>query len=205
MSALAEDLEKCADQHQHLGQAHDPLTHKYGPTLWTLPPGTAAKVETAWTAATALLAGGADADRGASLLAGQQKLRAWTADTLKRLPGWLAERTPWKSGSRCCCRRAQIGPGPTRPPRSGKAGTIVRPFNPTTAARLANLCMADHAPEQSWVQSQEALKAAQALVTAPNRPVLRATTGAAIVSCTFTIVEFFELELDRITRVCRAL
>ena len=89
LAAFIADFEKCAAQYQTLGQSRKPLTERYGPALWKLASGSAAKVEAAWQNATPLLAPGDE--RGMNFLKLQQKLRAWTAETQKRIPTWLTE------------------------------------------------------------------------------------------------------------------
>src|SRR5262249_5793202 len=86
---LTQDLERCADQYQRLGQARAPLTERYGTGLWQLAEGTAASVDRAWHLAAPLLAAGDE--RGAGLLTHQKQLRGWAADTQKRIPGWIAD------------------------------------------------------------------------------------------------------------------
>src|SRR5262249_37944720 len=135
---LTEDLNRCADQYQRLGQARAPLTARYGPSLWLLAEGHSAKVEDAWQNARKLLAPGDE--KGAGLLAHQQKLRGWAADTMRRVPGWLTEiRTlekwltvPLQLGAGADTSSKTATPGETRLDPSPHA---VRQF-----VRLAHLC-----------------------------------------------------------------
>ncbi len=165
---LADDLATCSERYQTMGQARAPLTEKYGPSLWALAPGTAAKVEEAWHNAAQLLAPGDD--RGAALLAGQQKLRAWAADTIKRVPGWIAEiRTlekwlavplPSGAGAETFSRPAAAGESRLDPSLHALRRLL----------RLGNLCLAEAAPERPWIPADQALKEAEDLI-AVNRPI----------------------------------
>ena len=76
---LAADLEACAELYQQRGQAREPLTQRYGPSLWSLPEGTADNVDHAWRQAAPLLA--PHDDQGQGLLTHQQQFRGWAADT----------------------------------------------------------------------------------------------------------------------------
>ncbi len=159
LPALAADLERCADQYQRLAQARRPLTERYGPALWSLPEGTAGRVEPAWKTAAVLLS--PDDERGAAFLARQQKLRAWAAETQKRVPAWLTELRAldkWLglplapgAGSTATGADARLDP----------SVEDVRHFN-----RLATLCQTDHPADRRWLEDASALTGALALTAA---------------------------------------
>jgi hypothetical protein len=192
LDALAKDLEQCADQYLQLAQARAPLTAKYGAALWSVPEGTAAGVDKAWQAAAPLLARGDEA--GIGLLKQQQQLRGWAADTQRRIPSWLSEaRTLEKWLAVALPRGAGAVPA--------TAGTDFRE-DPSVHGlrqllRLAHLCMADNAPERTWVHDPKALEEARSIIT-DSRPAFTHyhQTRARLLQ-TYT-ERFFELDLVRL-------
>jgi len=168
-AALSGDLERCAETYQKFAQGRAPITARYGPTIWNLAEGSAAKIEQVWKVAEQLLAatapGGAAQDtNGAGLLKHQQKLRGWAADTQQRLPAWLSDlRTieKWLSIPVPSGAGAALAP-------SERAETKLDPSPHTLrqVLRLAHLCQSDNPPERPWLQSDKALAEAQALIAA---------------------------------------
>jgi hypothetical protein len=196
-AALAADLDNCADQYQRLGQARAPLTQKYGATLWSTATGTAAKIEAAWKNAMPLLAPGDD--WRASLLAGQQKLRAWAADTLKRLPSWI---TDVRALEKWLAVPLPLGAGAdtnSRPSASGESRLDPSLHALRRHLRLAGLCMAENAPERQWVHNDQTLQEAQGLV-AVNRPIFAGYHERRRRLLQTYDERFFELELERIAQ-----
>jgi very-short-patch-repair endonuclease len=191
---LKADLDRCADQYQRLGQARAPLMEKYGQALWNLPQGTAAKVEDAWRSAAKWLA--ADDDQGTALMAGQQKLRAWAADTLKKLPGWITEA---RTLEKWLAVPVPVGMAAERnqKPVAGESRLDPSPRALRQLLRLAGLCMVDHAPERPWAQQEDVLKEVQALVTA-NRAAFASYHERRRRLLQTYDEQFFELELGRI-------
>jgi hypothetical protein len=159
---LAAELDRCADEYQRLGQARAPLTARYGPRIWDLPEGTAAAVERAWKAAAPLLPAGDEG--GVGLLAQQQVLRGWAADTQRRIPGWLTEARVLEKWLAIALPR-----GSGAEPDQTKADPA--PLHLRNLQRLANLCMSEYPPERTWVHEPKALADARALI-ASARPVL---------------------------------
>jgi hypothetical protein len=160
LAALAADLERCADQYQRLAQARKPLTDRYGAALWLLPEGAAARVESAWKSAAALLS--PDDERGAAFLAQQQKLRAWAADTQKRVPAWLTElRTLDKWLLLPLPVGAGASPGTTGDGKLDPSAEDVRHF-----ARLVTLCQTNHPAERRWLDETQTLAGALELTGA---------------------------------------
>jgi very-short-patch-repair endonuclease len=154
---LTADLERCAGEYQQRARGREPLTARYGESVWALPEGTAAKVDQAWHAAAPLLAPGDE--KGAALLTRAQALRGWAADTQRRLPGWIADA---RTLEKWLDVRLPLGAG-----GSGAGGKDdPSPLGLRRLQRLANLCMTDTPPEKAWVTDPQALEAARALVTA---------------------------------------
>ncbi len=154
LDALAADLERCADQYQRLAQARKPLTDRYGPALWLLPDGTSRRVHEAWQAAALLLS--ADDECGTAFLALQPKLRAWAAETQKRVPIWLTElRTLDKWLALPLASGAGAGNG------LDPSAEDVRHF-----IRLVTLCQSDHPADRRWLEDTHALAGALALTSA---------------------------------------
>jgi hypothetical protein len=190
LAGLATDLERCADQYQRLAQARAPLTERYGPGLWKLPEGTAGRTEQAWKGAATLLA--PEDERGAGFLALQQKLRAWAAETQKRVPAWLNDlRTvdrwlmlPLPVGAGA--ESAAGGEGKIDPPVEG-----VRHF-----VRLATLCQSDHPADRRWLDDPQALAGALALTTASRSAATGYRQRRATLLHTYTD-RLFELDLER--------
>ncbi len=193
LDRLAQDLAQCGEQYQRLGQARAPLTARYGPGLWHLPDGTAARVAGAWHTAVPLAAPGDD--RGAGLLTHQQALRGWAADTQKRIPGWIAEaRTleKWLA--------VALPPGAgTAAASEGKGkgeGTDPSPATLRQLLRLANLCQSDNPPERSWAHNPQALEEARKLIAACKPAFVDYHARRRKLLETYT-ENLFELELDR--------
>jgi len=160
IAAVAHDLEHCAGEYGRLGQAREPLTTRYGVGIWTLPEGTAAAVERAWQAAAPLLP--ANDERGAGVLAQQQALRGWAADTQRRIPGWITEARVLEKWLAVALPRGRgAEPDQTKP---DPASVHLRHLQ-----RLANLCMSDHPPERTWVHQAGALESARTQI-ASDRP-----------------------------------
>lgn len=196
-AGIGNDLESCASQYQRLGQARAPLTARYGSNLWTLSPGTAARVEEAWHNAARFFTLGDD--KGAALLPLQQKLRGWAADTLKKLPAWLTEiralekwlAVPLPLGAASSHGASAASPAVTTENLDPSPHTVKQ------FLRLAHLAMADSAPERPWVNEEAALRNAQSLIAA-QKPVFTAYHERRKRLLTTYKDEFFELELDRI-------
>jgi hypothetical protein len=193
MAYLAADLERCAADYQRRGQSREPLTARYGPDVWQLPAGTAANVEQAWRAAAPLL--GPGDERGAVLLTHQQQLRGWAADTQRRIPGWISEA---RTLEKWLGITLPFGEGAeTNAPRSGEGKDdpsvqILRRLH-----RLANLCVADNAPERAWVVDARALEQARNVITTA-RPVFAEYHRRRNDLLQRYTERYFELELDRI-------
>lgn len=197
LEQLGQDLDRCADQYQRLGQARTPLTSRYGAALWSQAEGTAAKVEQAWKSAAALLTPGDD--KGATLLVLQQKLRGWAADTLKRLPAWITEV---RTIEKWLAVPVPLGAGAEAGARSAtpaEARVDPSPHGVRQLLRLAHLCMSENAPERSWVTDEKALQAAQDLV-ALNKPVFATYRERRQRLLQTYKEEFFELDLERIAQ-----
>jgi hypothetical protein len=185
---LAADLDRCAQEYQQRGQAREPLTARYGPGVWKLPEGTAEEIAGTWHEVQPLLAHGDE--RGAAFLKLQQQLRGWTADTQRRIAGWLTE-----------ARSLEKWLGLTLPV-GATAGRPAEKLDPSVATlrrllRLANLCQSDTPPERAWVTDPAALDQARALID-KAQPVFTAyRQGKATLSQHYTEA-FFELELERL-------
>jgi very-short-patch-repair endonuclease len=154
---LSADLERCAAEYQQRARGREPLTARYGDSIWALPEGTAAKVDQAWHAAAPLL--GPGDEKGAALLTRAQALRGWAADTQRRLPGWMAEARVLEKwlDVRLPLGAAGSGDGGKEDPS---------PVGLRRLQRLANLCMSDTPPERAWVIDPQALVAARAQIAA---------------------------------------
>ncbi|MCI0379663.1 MAG: DUF4011 domain-containing protein, partial [Gemmataceae bacterium] len=213
LDGLSADLEKCAEQYQRLGRARAPLSARYGQALWSMLEGSpltpnpsppqgrgaiSAKVADAWKNAAQWLNPGDD--KGAALLAAQQKLRGWAAETIKKLPTWsadlrvlekwLAVAIPNGTGAATLARRASEG---------GDARLDPSPHHVKQYLRLAHLCMTDHQPEREWVNGAPALKEAQDLI-ALARPAFASYHERRKRLLQSYTDEFFELELERIAQ-----
>ncbi|MCI0637996.1 MAG: DUF4011 domain-containing protein [Gemmataceae bacterium] len=218
LDALSADLEKCAEQYQRLGQARAPLTTRYGPALWSMLEGgpptpsppqgrgeISAKVADAWKNSAKWLHPGDD--NGAAMLAAQQKLRGWAAETIKKLPTWsadlrvlekwLAVTIPTGAGAATQARRASEGSESRRASETGEARLDPSPHHVKQYLRLAHLCMTDYQPEREWVNGAPALKEAQDLI-ALSKPVFATYHERRKRLLQSYTDEFFELELERI-------
>ena len=184
LPALAADLERCAGQYQRLAQARKPLTERYGPALWQLPEGTSAHVDQAWKAAAALLS--PDDERGTTFLAQQQKLRAWAAETQKRVPTWLTElRTLDK------WLMLPLAAGAGAEGKLDPSTEDVRHY-----LRLVTLCQSDHAAERRWLEDAPTLAGALALTGAARAASGGYRQGRTALLQTYT-EKIFELDLER--------
>src|SRR5262249_21759075 len=158
---LAADLDQCAELYRSRGQSRGPLTERYGPSLWTLPEGTAAGVDQAWHKAAPLLAPGDE--KGAGLLTRQQQLRGWAADTQKRIPGWLTEARTierWLTVSLPQGAGARTADDPS-------------PHWLRRLLRLAHLAASETAPEKRWITDADAPAQAKNVIAA-HQPVFAA-------------------------------
>jgi hypothetical protein len=183
---LAADLERCAAEYQRRGQSREPLTARYGPDLWRLPAGTAATVEKARQAAAPLLAPGDE--RGASLLTRQQQLRGWAADTQRRIPGWISEARvleKWLGIS------LPAGAGASGDGKDDPSIQILRRLH-----RLANLSVAENAPERAWIVDPAALEQARQLIVSA-RPVFADHAKRRGELLQLYTERLFELDLER--------
>jgi very-short-patch-repair endonuclease len=182
---LAADLETCAGLYKKRGQSREPLTQRYGPTLWSLPEGTAASVDQAWHKAAPLLAPGDD--KGAGLLTRQQQLRGWAADTQKRIPVWQTE-----------ARTLEKWLDLTIPEGAGATSPLdTSPHWLKRLLRIAHLVASENAPEKAWVLDPHTCTNAQTLIQA-NRPVFAKFHETRTKLLQNYTEELFELELNRI-------
>lgn len=190
LAALIADFENCAEQYQRLGQARQPLTERYGPAIWKQPGGTAARIEQAWKNAAPLLASGDE--RGAAFLKLQQKLRAWSAETQKRIPGWVTELRalerwlalplPAGAGSRAAAADAKLDP----------SLEALRAF-----VRLANLGAGDGPPDRSWLDDRNIAREAQAIIAQSKPAFVRFKQNRQFLLRTYD-AKLFDLDLVRI-------
>jgi very-short-patch-repair endonuclease len=182
---LAADAERCAELYKQRGQSREPLTQRYGASLWSLTEETAAGIDKAWHNAAPLLAPGDE--KGAGLLTRQQQLRGWAADTQKRAPGWLTDAHTIEKWLNVVTPR-------------GAAATAAQDPSPTwlkRLLRLAHLAASENAPEKSWVIDPEALAKAKAMVEA-NKPAFARYHETRTTLLKTYKEQFFELELERI-------
>ncbi len=185
LSQVGADLERCAATDQQPDQTRAPLTARYAAEIWRLPTGTRARVEEAWHAVAPLLAPGDE--RGEGLLSHQQQLRGWAADTQRRIPGWISEaRTleKWLGVS------LPLGAGAVK--RAGQEDPSVQDLK--RLHRLANLCVADNAPERSWVLDGGALEHARKIVDS-NRPAFAAINQSRAALLERYNEQLFDLDL----------
>jgi len=185
---IAADLERCAADYQQRGQSREPITARYGPEAWRLPDGTRANVEQSWHAVGPLLAPGDE--RGEGLLTQQQQLRGWAADTQRRIPGWLSEARTLEKWLGIALPR---GAGAT----AGKEDPSVQVLR--RLHRLAHLCVAENAPERSWILDPTILEQARKLV-ASNRPVFADFNKRRAALLERYTENLFELDLDGIAQ-----
>ncbi len=191
-AAFFADFEKCAEQSQRLGQARKPLTDRYGQALWKLAIGSAAKIEQAWKNSSELLAPGDEA--GAHFLKLQQKLRAWAAETQKRIPGWLTEL---RAVEKWLSLPIPVGAGSSA---AVSAGEIK--LDPSVDAlrafiRLANLGISDEPPDKAWLESRELAKDALGAVVSSKTAFLRYKQNRQHLLKIYD-AKLFELDLLRI-------
>jgi hypothetical protein len=186
MDALTADLERCADQYQRLAQARKPLTDRYGPALWQLPDGTAARVASAWKDVALLLS--PDDERGAAFLPQQQTLRAWAAETQKRVPAWLTEL---RALDKWLALPMETGAGATAAGSFDPAIEDVRHF-----IRLVTLCQSDHPADRPWLYDTHKLAGALALTSAARAASAGFRHRRAALLQTYT-EKIFELDLHK--------
>jgi hypothetical protein len=126
-------------------------------------------------------------------------LRAWAADTLKRVPGWITEARTLEKWLAVPLPLGAAADPKVRAAAPGESRLDPSPHALRQMLRLANLCMADSAPERQWVHGDQALQDAQALI-ARNRPVFASFHERRQRLLQTYHEHFFELELDRIAR-----
>ena len=182
---LSADLDQCAELYKQRGQSREPLTQRYGATLWALPPGTAASVEEAWHKAAPLLAPGDE--KGAGLLTHQQQLRGWAADTQKRVSGWLTEARTIERWLNVSAPQGEAAAAPQDP----------SPYWLKRLLRLAHLVASENAPEKSWVLDAATLAQVKTLIGVNRPQFVKYHDNRAQLLKTYK-EEFFELDLERI-------
>jgi len=189
---LIADFEKCADQYVRLGETRKPLTERYGAAIWKQPTGTSAKIEQAWKHASELLAPGDDA--GGAYLKLQQKLRAWAAETQKRVPTWLTEM---RTLEKWLPMPLQIGAG-SNVAGSGTESKLDPSIESVRAyVRLASLAISDAPPDRSWLECRTMLRDAQATIAASKAAFVRYKQNNLYLSKMYD-ARLFELDLVRI-------
>jgi hypothetical protein len=185
---LAQDLDRAAGAYGQRSQSREPLTARYGPGIWQLPEGTAAQLDATWQQVRPMLAL-AD-EKGAGFLDHQQPLRGWAADTLRRLPGWLAEaRILEKWLGLDLPKGIAARPGADR---HDPAVTTLRRL-----LRLANLCQSETPPPRSWVLDPAALEQARRLID-QARPAFQEFRQARTGLLDRYTEAFFELDMERL-------
>jgi hypothetical protein len=192
LAAFSADFEKCAEQYQRLGQARKPLTERYGPALWKQPPGTAAKIEQAWKTAAPLLAPGDE--RGAEFLKLQQKLRAWVADTQKRIPGWLTEI---RAIEKWLAVPIPVGAGSSATASAGDVKLDPSVEGLRAFVRLANLGVGEAPPDKSWLEARDLTKEAQAFIASTKEAFVRYRNNRKYLLTVYD-AKLFDLDLVRI-------
>ena len=192
LTAFIADFEKCAEQYVRLGQTRKPLTERYGPALWKLPNGSGAKIEQAWKAATPLLASGDE--RGADFLKSQQKLRAWAAETQKRIPGWLTEI---RALEKWLALPLPAGGGSTAVASSTEMKLDPSIESLRAFVRLANLGVGEALPDKAWLEDRNLAKDAQALIVSSKETFLHYKKNRLYLSKHYD-EKLFSLDLPRI-------
>jgi hypothetical protein len=192
LAAFIADFEKCAEQYQRLGQTRKPLTDRYGQTLWKLPTGSAAKIDQAWKNAAPLLAPGDE--RGGDFLKFQQKLRAWAAETQKRMPNWLTEV---RALEKWLALPLAVGAGST-----ATVSTSEVKLDPSVEAlrafvRLANLGVGDAAPDKTWLEDRNRAEEARAVIASSKDAFLRHKQNRQYLLKIYD-AKLFDLDLIRI-------
>ncbi|MCI0455510.1 MAG: DUF3320 domain-containing protein [Gemmataceae bacterium] len=184
---LSADLERCSDDYQRRARGREPLTARYGPSVWNLAEGTAAKVDQAWHLAAPLLAPGDE--RGGGLLTHQKELRGWAADTQRRIPGWLSDARVLEKWLDI---ELPLGAGGV----GGAGKTDPSPLVLRRLLRLANLCMSDTPPEAPWVTDTNAREQAKALIESERPAFVAYSQGRAKLLQIYTEQFFEDLDLD---------
>lgn len=189
LSFVAE-FEKCAEQYTRLGQSRKPLTERYGAALWKQPAGSAALISDACQK-TAQLLGPGD-ERGVEFLKVHHKLRAWTAETQKRVPGWLTEiRT---------LEKWLAIPLPTG--AGASSGSSAEKLDPSLGAvraflRLANFGASDAPPDKAWLENRQLARDALEIAGGSKEAFLRYKKNRQFLLKTYS-EKLFELDLGRI-------
>ena len=189
VAAFLADFEMCADQYQRLGQTRKPLTERYGPGLWKLPAGTAGRIDEAWKHMIPLLAPGDE--RGAEFLRQNHKLRAWAADTQKRVPGWLTEMRTLEKWL-AVPLAVGAGGGASSSEKLDPAVGAVRAF-----LRLANFGVSDAPPDKTWLENRQLARDALDIITASKEAFLRHKKNRLFLLKTYD-EKLFDLDLARI-------
>jgi Protein of unknown function (DUF4011)/REase_MTES_1575/AAA domain len=199
LNALISDFEKCAEQYARLGETRKPLTDRYGPALWKLPSGSAAKIEQAWKNSAPLLAPGDQ--RGTDFLKSQQKLRAWAAETQKRIPGWLVEVR--------ALEKWLALPLPTRAGFTGAGSSVTgssseMKLDPSVEGlrafvRLATLGAGDAPPDKAWLEDRNVASEAQAIIASSKDAFLHYKKSRQYLLKLYD-EKLFKLDLARIGR-----
>lgn len=168
LMALAAEFEKCAEQTQRFAQARKPLTDRYSGAVWKLPAGSASRIELAWKNAAVLLA--PSDERGADFLKLQQKLRAWVADTQKRIPGWLTEV---RALEKWLAMPMPIGAGSSATVSAGEIKLDPSIEGLRAFVRLSAVAASNEPPDKTWLDNRQAAKDALACIVAAKPVILR--------------------------------
>lgn len=192
LAAFTAEFEKCAEQYQRLGDARKPLTERYGPSLWKLPAGSAAKIEQAWKNAAPLLA--PSDTRGADFLRLQSKLRAWVAETQKRIPNWITEI---RAIDKWLAIPLPTGAGSTATAAAGELKIDPSVAGLRAFVRLSTLGIGDVPPDRSWLEDRERTKQALAIIASSKEAFLRYKQNRAYLLRIYD-AKLFDLDLVRI-------
>ncbi|MCS7045310.1 MAG: DUF4011 domain-containing protein [Gemmataceae bacterium] len=192
LASLKRDIDAAADHYQRLREGRAPLTAKYGPSIWKQPAGAAERLTAVWQRAAEWLAPGDEA--GAKLLALQQRLRGWAADTQKRLPSWNSDL---RTLERWLGLTLPTGEGAIPSVVPGHEGTDPAPQTLKLFLRLTHLCHSEYPPERAWLTDPSHRNAAQAVILAARPEFTKYRTARQRLLAIYT-EGFFDLELDRI-------